>query len=114
MSRILASGQRPTAIFAASDRLAIGAIQAAFQKGLQVPGDISIIGLDDIETAAYQVPPLTTVRQSFGELGTRAVRLLLELLETKQVEQAHIIIEPVLVTRQSTARLAKENRGKRH
>ncbi len=103
MLNILQDRPGPTAIFAANDRMAIGAIQAIYEAGLRVPDDISVIGLDDIEVAAYQVPPLTTVRQFFVEIGTLAVRLLLEIIETGRAAQPQIVIEPKLIERQSTA-----------
>jgi DNA-binding LacI/PurR family transcriptional regulator len=92
----------PTAVFAANDRMAIGAMQAVVQAGLCVPHDISVIGLDDIEVAAFQIPPLTTVRQSFAELATRGVQLLLNLLTGKEVKQKNVVIAPTLIQRQST------------
>lgn len=103
MRLILKSHPRPTAVFAANDRMAIGAMQAIYEAGLCVPGDLSIVGLDDIEVAAYQIPPLTTIRQPFAELGTRAVRLLLEIIETGQTNPRQIVIDPLLIVRQSTA-----------
>jgi DNA-binding LacI/PurR family transcriptional regulator len=103
MQQLLQSHPRPTAVFAANDRMAIGAIHAISEAGLSVPEDISIVGLDDIEVAAYQIPPLTTIRQPFSELGTRAVRLLLEIIESGQASQRQIVIDPLLVARQSTA-----------
>jgi DNA-binding LacI/PurR family transcriptional regulator len=105
MQQTLAHTPRPTALFAANDRMAIGAMQAVYQAGLCVPRDVSIIGLDDIEVAAFQIPPLTTVRQSFTELATRGVRLLLDLLAGKEVSEKHIVIEPALVERRSTISL---------
>ncbi|MCL5995794.1 MAG: LacI family transcriptional regulator [Chloroflexi bacterium] len=105
MQQLLAQTPPPTALFAANDRMAIGAMQAAYQAGLRVPQDISIVGLDDIEVAAFQIPPLTTVRQSFAELATRGVQLLLDLLAGKEVSdwEKHVVIEPTLIQRQSTA-----------
>jgi LacI family transcriptional regulator len=83
-------------------------MRAMYEAGLRVPDDISVIGLDDIEVAAFQIPPLTTVRQSFAELATLAVQLLLEILEGKEPAQTQIVIEPTLMVRQSTAPLHKE------
>jgi DNA-binding LacI/PurR family transcriptional regulator len=103
MRQLLENDPVPTAVFVANDRMAIGAIRAIFEARMSVPDDISIIGLDDLEVAAYQVPPLTTVRQSFAEIATLAVRLLLEILEGKEPEESQIVIEPVLIERQSTA-----------
>ena len=90
----------------ACDRMAIGAMQAISETGLSVPGDISVIGLDDIEVAAYQNPPLTTVRQSFIELATLAIQLLLALIENNPPPQTQIVIDPVLIERQSTESLS--------
>ncbi len=103
MRRILMTDLLPTAVFAANDRMAIGAIQACYEAGLCIPNDISVVGLDDIEVAAYQTPPLTTIRQPFVEFGTLAVRLLLEVIETGRPSQPQIVIEPALIERQSTA-----------
>ena len=103
MKQILSGGPRPTAIFAANDRMAIGAMRAVLEAGLEIPRDISFVGLDDIEISAYQNPPLTTVRQSFADLATQAVRLLLDLVADKIPEQARMILEPELIVRQSTA-----------
>lgn len=103
MQSILRSNSRPTAVFAANDRMAIGAMRSVYEAGLRVPDDISIIGLDDIEVAAFQIPPLTTIRQSFVELATLAVQLLLEILDEGEPAQTQIMIEPALVVRQSTA-----------
>lgn len=103
MRKMLACRPLPTGIFSANDRMGMGAMRAIFEARLRVPDDISVIGLDDIEVAAYQIPPLTTIRQPFAELATRAVRLLLDMLEGKQPEQAQVVIEPSLVLRCSTA-----------
>jgi LacI family transcriptional regulator len=107
MLRILQTSPRPTAVFAANDRMAIGAFAACYEAGLCVPDDISIVGLDDIEVAAFQTPPLTTIRQPFVEFGTLAVRLLLEVIEMSQPSQPRIVIEPVLIERRSTAALKR-------
>jgi LacI family transcriptional regulator len=102
MIQIMQLEAHPTAIFAANDRMAIGAMHALNQAGMRVPDDVSIIGLDDIEVAAYQIPPLTTIRQSFAELGTRALKLLLEIIETGYSRHSPLVMEPQLVERQST------------
>jgi LacI family transcriptional regulator len=103
MRKILDCGAPPTAVFAASDRMAIGAMRALHEAGLDVPGDISVMGLDDIEVAAFQSPPLTTVRQSFAHLATLAVQLLLDILAGRIPDQFQIVLEPALVVRRSTA-----------
>lgn len=103
MQRILAGNGCPTAIFAANDRMAFGAMRAIAEAGLRVPHDISVVGLDDIEVSAFQTPPLTTVRQSFTQMARLGVELLLNLLAGTQPEQPHVVLEPTLVVRQSTA-----------
>jgi DNA-binding LacI/PurR family transcriptional regulator len=103
MQEILKSHSLPTAVFAANDRMAIGAMAAISEAGLQVPGDISVIGVDDIEVSAYQVPALTTIRQSFPDMASRCVHLLIDILERKEPEQTRIVMEPSFVQRKSTA-----------
>lgn len=105
MNELLQQKAFPTALFAASDRLAIGAMHAAYEAGLQIPQDLSIIGLDDIEVAAYQYPPLTTVRQSFTEMATHAVNLLLTLLDNEILQSKQHVLKPKLIARASTAAL---------
>lgn len=102
MKSILNGKDRPTAVFTANDRMAIGAMQAICDSGLAVPADISIVGVDDIEVSAFQTPPLTTVRQSFPEMASICVHLLIDLLQRKTPEQTQIVIEPNLVIRKST------------
>jgi DNA-binding LacI/PurR family transcriptional regulator len=104
MQKLLARAPQLTALFAANDRMAIGAMQAAHQTGRRIPDDLSVIGLDDAEFAAYQIPPLTTIRQSFAELARLGVQLLLEILQGKEVQETQIIIAPELVQRKSTVR----------
>jgi LacI family transcriptional regulator len=106
MQRLLAHRPRPTAVFAANDLMAIGAMRAVAEAGLRVPNDISIVGVDDIEVAAFQTPPLTTVRQRCAELATLGVQLLFDILAGKELAQSQIVIEPTLIVRQSTTRLA--------
>jgi LacI family transcriptional regulator len=77
---MLASSVRPTAIFAANDLMAIGALQAAAEAGLAVPGDLAVAGFDDIPAARLVTPPLTTVCQFECAMGARAARLLLDRL----------------------------------
>jgi DNA-binding LacI/PurR family transcriptional regulator len=89
-----------TAIFAANDQMALGLMHAIRDARLDVPGDISIVGFDDIPDAAHFWPPLTTVRQDFPELGRRCVALLLGGLDAG--EQYDGIIAPTLVVRGST------------
>jgi LacI family transcriptional regulator len=93
----------PTAIFAFNDNIAIGAIQAARERGVRVPDDLSIVGFDDVEYAAIVTPALTTVRQPLAEMGRTAVSLLNRLLDGHGVETLHVELATRLVVRDSTA-----------
>ena len=91
-----------TAVFAGNDQMALGFMHACRELGLTIPGDISVVGFDDIPEAAHFFPPLTTVRQNFSEIGRRAVSLLVAELRGEQPLD-HDQIMPELVTRQSSA-----------
>jgi DNA-binding LacI/PurR family transcriptional regulator len=91
-----------TAVFAGNDQMALGLIHACREFGLDVPGDISVVGFDDIPEAAHYFPPLTTVRQNFAEVGRRAIALLLaELNGSGETNTAQVV--PELIVRSSTA-----------
>jgi len=92
-----------TAVFAGNDQMALGFIHACRELGLDVPGDISVVGFDDIPEAAHFYPPLTTVRQNFAEVGRRAVAFLLAELGGA-AHGNHEPIAPELVVRDSTTR----------
>jgi LacI family transcriptional regulator len=96
-----------TALFAYNDISALGAILAFQEAGLRVPQDISVIGFDDIQGAAYSNPSLTTVRQPLVEMGRLAAQTLLARIEGANDYPAEIPIEPELVVRQSTAQAPK-------
>jgi DNA-binding LacI/PurR family transcriptional regulator len=89
-----------TAIFSSNDQMALGLLHAVREEGLDVPGDISIVGFDDIPEAAHFSPPLTTVRQDFPELGRRCVDLLLGAAAGEEPVSAAIV--PELIVRGST------------
>jgi LacI family transcriptional regulator len=95
--------ERPTAIFAFNDNIAIGAIQAARDRGVRVPEDLSVVGFDDVEPATIASPALTTVRQPLAEMGRTAVSLLNRLLERQRFETLHVELATRLVVRESTA-----------
>src|SRR5438552_10897735 len=100
--RLLDLPEPPTAIFAFNDNIAIGAIQAARARGLDVPEDLSVVGFDDVEHATIVTPALTTVRQPLAEMGRTAVSLLTRLLERQRFETLHIELATRLVVREST------------
>ncbi len=105
--KLLASGEPFTALFAFNDISALGAIRALSEAGLRVPEDVSVVGFDDIESAAYQKPGLTTVKQPLREMGRMAAETLLQRIsqpaEKASRARAEIIIEPKLVIRGTTA-----------
>lgn len=104
MQQLLALDAPPTAVFTHNDVLAMGALHAIRQAGLAVPGDLSVVGYDDITSAAYFVPPLTTVRSPKAELGVLAGRTILDLVRQKNALPPQIVTLPVeLVIRASTA-----------
>jgi LacI family transcriptional regulator len=102
-AQLLDLPEPPTAIFAFSDAIAIGALRSASERGLRVPQDLSIVGFDDIEHATVVSPTLTTVRQPLAEMGRTAVGLLTRLLEHGHLETLHIELPTRLVIRDSTA-----------
>lgn len=101
--QLLERKQPFTALFAYNDISAIGSICALQEAGLRIPDDVSVVGFDDIQNAAYTNPPLTTVRQPLIRMGETAARTLLDRIEGKMKYVPEIAIEPELVTRRSSA-----------
>ncbi|WP_160145592.1 LacI family DNA-binding transcriptional regulator [Dictyobacter aurantiacus] len=100
--RLFALEHPPTAIFAANDWMAIGAMEAAYDMGLQVPRDVSIIGLDDIVVSAHMRPPLTTIAISKQQLAKAATELLLKQLNKIEDIASSVLVPPTLLPRPST------------
>lgn len=100
---LLNLAEPPTAVFVCNDVMAQGAMEAIRERGLQIPGDVSIVGFDDIPLAAVLNPPLTTLRQPMEDLGRRATELLLALINNPDEEQNSILLSTELVVRESTA-----------
>src|SRR4051794_8427996 len=88
--RLLDLNDPPTAIFAFNDNVAVGTLQAAQERGLRVPEDLSVVGFDDAEQAEIVTPALTTVRQPLAEMGRMAVSLLTRLLDGQRLEAVHV------------------------
>jgi len=101
--RLLSLPTPPTALFAMDDTMAIGALGAAVDMGWAVPADLSIVGFDDMEVAAYVRPALTTVRQPTEELGRKALELLLTMIEGEVPCDPcpRLVLEPELIIRDS-------------
>ncbi|HTD55932.1 MAG TPA: LacI family DNA-binding transcriptional regulator [Silvibacterium sp.] len=111
MSELLRRTRDFTAIFCFNDISAIGVIRAIHDAGLRVPHDISVIGFDDIISAAYQKPSITTVRQPLREMGSEGARVLLDLIADPGKEApAEIVIQPELIVRESTGVTAAKRR----
>ena len=110
MQKILSSGSPFTALFTFNDVSAIGAARAIRESGLEIPGDVSLIGFDDVHSAAFQNPALTTVRQPLWHMGKLAAETLLQRIGTgpDNPYPERLTVEPELIARQSTAR-AKGN-----
>jgi len=102
LGRELAANLDVTAVFVANDQMALGLLRSLHEAGRLIPGDISVVGFDDIPEAAYFTPPLTTVRQNFNEMGRRSLLLLLEQIESGVRTQARETVAPELVVRDST------------
>jgi DNA-binding LacI/PurR family transcriptional regulator len=92
-----------TAVFVANDQMALGLLRALHEAGRRVPEDISIVGFDDIPEAQYFTPPLTTVRQPFGEMGRTGFKLLLDEIASGGRSEQRALIVPELIVRASTA-----------
>lgn len=103
MQVLLKHRARPSAVFVCNDLMAFGALAAAREAGIRVPEQLSVVGFDDIDLAAFSAPPLTTVAQPKQQIGTLAAELLLERVELGRRQVRRLILEPQLKLRGSTA-----------
>jgi len=101
--RLLDLPDRPTGIVAFNDKIAIGAMEAAAERNLRVPEDLSVVGFDDLDLSRVVVPHLTTVRQPLEEMARLGVELLIRLIERREIHTLHIELATELVVRSSTA-----------
>ncbi len=102
IGRLLAAVPELTALFAANDQMALGAMRAFHERGRPVPAEISVVGFDDMAEAAYFWPPLTTVHQDFGTAGSLAVSLVIDQIEGREVSGGVHHVSTSLVVRGST------------
>lgn len=102
-SELLQRPGRPTAIFAMTDILAVGVMNAAYRLNIEIPDQLSVIGFDNLPLASYCRPGLTTIAQPIHQLGTTAVGLLLRYLHEEEVPLQRVILDTELVIRESTA-----------
>lgn len=100
--KLLALPNPPTAIFALNDRMAMGAIRALHTANLRVPGDVAVVGFDDIPTAADFSPALTTIRQPSKAIGQMAARMLFQLIDGESVEEKEVTLPAELIVRQTS------------
>ncbi|MBM7622545.1 LacI family DNA-binding transcriptional regulator [Sporohalobacter salinus] len=105
MKTILKQDERPEAVFIANDLMALGAYEAVYNYGLEIPDDISIIGHDDIEVASIVKPELTTIVQPKYQLGVEAAKILIKQIENEDLaDRKEIVLDPELVVRDSTGK----------
>ena len=99
---LLAANVPFTALIAFNDVTAIGAMRALHNAGVRVPEDVSVIGFDDIENAAYLSPSLTTLRQPLEQMGELAAEYLVDIIENRQQPSSEVLLNPALIEREST------------
>lgn len=109
MLKFLAFDKPPTAVFASSDEMAIGAIKAIKSKGLHVPDDISVIGFDNIKFASIFEPALTTISQPMYEIGLKAMELLLKIINKENLERNQFILNDQLIIRSTCKHFSKKS-----
>ncbi|HLL37271.1 MAG TPA: LacI family DNA-binding transcriptional regulator [Streptomyces sp.] len=103
MRELLDLPQPPTAVFACSDGMALGAYEALAERGLRVPDDMSVVGFDDLPEARWAAPALTTVRQPVSEMAATALRLLVRMMDGERPESTRTELSTRLIVRESTA-----------
>lgn len=101
LKEMLTWNPKPTAVFVANDTIAVGCYKAAYELGIKIPEELSIVGFNDIATAKYMVPPLTTVKLYTEIMGETAVDLLVDKLSSKREISKKIIINTKLIVRES-------------
>jgi LacI family transcriptional regulator len=99
---LAAAEERPDAVFAANDVVALGVLQGLTQSGVRVPQDVALVGYDDIDFAAFATVPITSIGQPRERIGTEAVELLLAEVEG-HAQPRQIVFDPELVVRASSA-----------
>lgn len=106
MQQLLALDPRPTALFAANDATAIGAMRAIQEAGYAVPNDVAVVAFDDLPIALFSNPQLSTIHQPLGEMSATAVQLLIDRIEHPHQEPQHILLPTRLVVRESCGGIA--------
>ena len=106
-TKILNSNPRPTAIFAANDLMAIGALKAAKNLSLVVPDDLSLCGFDNVHSSSHTDPPLSTVKLPAFQMGQLACQLLLQLIRGEEPEARQLLLPTELIVRQSSGKVGE-------
>jgi len=101
MRELLQQPERPEAIAAANDLIALGAMRAIYESGLTIPDDIGIVGFNDNQFASHLSPPLTTIRQPTYDIGCEVAKMLIKRILGKEILNRHIVLPGELVVRQS-------------
>jgi DNA-binding LacI/PurR family transcriptional regulator len=110
----LARNPKITAVFVSNDQMALGVLRALHEAGRRVPDDVSVVGYDDIPEAAHFLPPLTTVRTDFRDIGTRALHVLLDRIDAPTSPPPPLTVVPVdLQVRDSTSPPTRDRRNDR-
>ena len=107
MAQLLRLPSPPTAVFCGNDILAIGAIVEAKENGLKVPGDLSVVGFDDMEISAFYDPPITTIAVPAYEMGRMAAKILIENIRGESRTTQQYVLEANLIIRGSTGKIMK-------
>jgi LacI family transcriptional regulator len=103
VEKLLSASVRPTAVFCANDLLALGVMRSLIKRGLSIPGDMALVGYDDVEFASVLATPLTSIRQPKYELGRAATELLLDEADNPTTHKhQHIVYQPELIVRASS------------
>lgn len=92
----------PFSVFCATDQFAVGIVRALHDEGLRIPEDVGVMGVDDIDMAQYIIPALTTVSLPKARIGEASARMLIDLIEGREVEKPRILLKPELIVREST------------
>jgi DNA-binding LacI/PurR family transcriptional regulator len=108
LAEFMALDESPTAVFCYNDMTAIGLLRAAREAGLSVPGDIAVVGFDDVPLASYVQPPLTTIAQPMSQMGEQAVKMVLALMPDGipgATDVSNVLVHGQLIVRESSGAL---------
>ena len=102
---IIETGTEVTALWAQNDLMAIGAMGELLRAGRKIPREISVLGMDNSPIASFTYPRLSTLKQPIGEMATRAVEMLMDILDGEKIENRDVVFQPELIVRETTGRM---------